>query len=113
MTRPVQHRETGEGERALLLQKTDAIIHTNVLTRPAAYFAPNKFQNLGADDNVRSMARDLQDSDLLTRIEGAGDLIKLEAKYHFACLVGLRNRHRFLIRNRENLHDASKADKKA
>ncbi|KAG0727322.1 hypothetical protein GWK47_034911 [Chionoecetes opilio] len=73
----------------------------------------HEFKTLGADDNVRSMARDLLDSDLLTRIEGVGDLIALEAKYHLACLVGLRNRHRSLIRNRENLQDASKPDKKA
>ncbi|KAG0722380.1 hypothetical protein GWK47_044567 [Chionoecetes opilio] len=108
-----------EGEIALLLQKTDAVVHANVSTRPAAYFAPKKmdscmsFKTLGADDNVRSMARDLLDSDLLTRIEGVGDLIALEAKYHLACLVGLRNRHRSLIRNRENLQDARKPDKKA
>ncbi len=62
----------------------------------------HEFRTLGADDNVRSMARDLQDSDLLTRIEGVGDLIALEAKYHLACLVGLRNRHRSLMRNRES-----------
>ena len=73
----------------------------------------HEFKTLGADHNVRSMARDLLDSDLLTRIEGVGDLIALEAKYHLACLVGLRNRHRSLIRNRENIQDASKADKKA
>lgn len=45
---------------------------------------------------MRRMATDLQDTALLTRIEG-GDLTALEAKYHLACLAGLRNRHRSLL----------------
>ncbi len=43
------------------------------------------------------MATDLQDTSMLTGIEG-GDLTALEAKYHLACLTGLRNRHRSLLR---------------
>ncbi len=43
------------------------------------------------------MASDLQDTSLLTRIEG-GDLTALEAKYYLACLTGLRNRYRSLLR---------------
>jgi hypothetical protein len=48
------------------------------------------------------MATYLQDTDLLSRIEG-GDLIALDAKYHLACLTLLRNRHRSLLRQREML----------
>ena len=47
------------------------------------------------------MARDLQDTALLTRIEG-GDLAALEAKYHLSCLAGLRNRHRSLLRQSQS-----------
>lgn len=45
------------------------------------------FRTFDADSNVRTMARDLQDRALLTRIEG-GELAALEAKYH---LHGLSN----------------------
>ncbi len=59
----------------------------------------HEFQTLDADENVRKMATDLQETTLLTRIEG-GDLTALEAKYHLACLTGLRNRHRSFLRQR-------------
>jgi hypothetical protein len=45
---------------------------------------------------------DLQDTSLLARIDG-GDLTALEAKYHLACLTGLRNRHRSLLRQSQGL----------
>ncbi|KAG0729880.1 hypothetical protein GWK47_003379 [Chionoecetes opilio] len=53
------------------------------------------------------MARDLLDSDLLTRIEGVGDLIALEAKYHLASLGWTAESSPVPDRNRENLQDAS------
>ena len=43
------------------------------------------------------MASVLQDTALLTRIDG-GDLTAIEAKYHLSCLTGLRNRHRSFLR---------------
>ena len=48
-------------------------------------------QLLQSDDTVRSIAKDLQDTSLL-RIED-GDLIALEAKYHWGCLINLRNHY--------------------
>lgn len=57
------------------------------------------------------MATDLQETALLTRIEG-GDLIALDAKYHLACLAGLRNRHRSLMRQRQDSSDSQKQEKK-
>ena len=39
------------------------------------------------------MANDMQDNALLTEISG-GDLVAVEAKYHFSCLSEYRNRHR-------------------
>ena len=56
----------------------------------------HEFRTFDADSNVRRMAIDLQDSALLTRIEG-GDLTALEAKYHLSCLTALRNRHRSFL----------------
>ena len=42
---------------------------------------------------LRAMANDMQDNALLTKISG-GDLVAIEAKYHFSCLSENRNRHR-------------------
>ena len=36
-----------------------------------------------ADENIRSMITELQDTELLARIEGAGDLIARDAKISF------------------------------
>ncbi len=47
------------------------------------------------------MAKDLQDTSLLAKIEGA-DLIALEAKYHFRCSATLRNRHRSHTKENNN-----------
>ena len=50
-------------------------------------------------DNVTRMATDLEDTALLTRIDG-GDLTVLEAKYHLSYLTSytLRNRHCSFLR---------------
>ena len=60
----------------------------------------HEFRTFDADDNVRRMATDLEDTALLTRI-GGGDLTALEAKYHLSCLTTLRNRHRSFLRQSE------------
>ena len=49
------------------------------------------------DTNIRTMITELQDTELLARIDG-GDLIAKELKYHLNCLVNLRNRYRGHIR---------------
>ena len=61
----------------------------------------HEFRTFDADNNVRRMAVDLQDTALLTRIDG-GDLTALEAKYHLSCLTALRNRHRSFLRQNES-----------
>ena len=50
-----------------------------------------------ADSNIRTMITELQDTCLLTRIDG-GDLIAKESKYHLNCLTALRNRYRSNVR---------------
>ena len=65
----------------------------------------HEFRTLDADENVRRMATDLQDTALLSTIEG-GDLVALDAKYHLACLAGLRNRHRSFIRQNQDSHSS-------
>ena len=57
------------------------------------------------------MATDLQEMELLTRIEG-GDLIALEAKYYLPCFVGLQNRHRSLMRQRKSSSSSQMEEKK-
>ena len=57
----------------------------------------HEFSTSDADRNVRTMATELQDTELLSKI-GGGDLIAIEAKYHLKCLVILRNRYRTFIR---------------
>ena len=51
-----------------------------------------------ANENIRSMITELQDTELLVRVEGRGDLIARDAKYNLKCLVCLRNRYRSCTR---------------
>ncbi len=60
----------------------------------------HEFRTLGVDESIRHMASELQETELMARMEG-GDLIALEAKYHMKCLTALRNRHRSLVRKHE------------
>lgn len=52
---------------------------------------------LEVDKNVRMIATELQDLDLLAKI-AEGDMIAIEAKYHLKCMVSLRNRYRSHLR---------------
>ena len=74
----------------------------------------HEFRTLGTDSRVKSMATDLRDTALLAKLEG-GDLIALDAKYHLACLIQLRNRHWSLWResqlNSYNLKQEKKKSK--
>ena len=45
------------------------------------------------DHDLRQMATDLQDTKLLARISG-GDLVAIEAKYHFNCLSAYKSKYR-------------------
>jgi len=52
----------------------------------------HEFRTFDADDNLRRMATDLRDTELLAKISG-GDFTAIEANYHLACLTSLRNKH--------------------
>ncbi len=52
---------------------------------------------LTLDHDLRQMATDLQDTRLLARISG-GDLVAIEAKYHFNCLSAYKSKHRSVQR---------------
>ena len=60
----------------------------------------HEIRTLGADETIRQMAMELQEIQLMSRIEG-GDLIALEAKYHLECYTLFRNLYRALIRKKE------------
>jgi len=60
----------------------------------------HNISTLDMDSNIRKMAKDLEDYELLSRISG-GDLIAIEAKYHLRCLTNLRNKHRTLVRKKQ------------
>ena len=50
-------------------------------------------QTFEQDSNIKTMATDLQNVEIMARISGR-DMISIEAKYHLSCLTKLRNRHR-------------------
>ena len=70
----------------LFCQQTDGHLH--------------EVRTLGADENIRQMASELHDTELMARMEG-GNLITLDAKYHRECLTTLQNRYRSLLRQHE------------
>ena len=51
------------------------------------------FSMLETDKNVRQMALELGNFELLGRMS-EGDLIAIDAKYHLKCLISLRNQYR-------------------
>ena len=64
-----------------LFYKTN-VYSINLWTRKSYIFCWTSFDA----DNVTRMATDLEDTALLTKIDG-GDLTALEAKYHLSCLT--------------------------
>ena len=52
----------------------------------------HEVSTFGADENIRKMITQLNDTKLMTTIVGP-DLIAMEAKYHLTCMVHLRNRY--------------------
>ena len=52
---------------------------------------------MNLDKALRRMATELQDTSLLARISG-GDLVAIEAKYHYDCMSTYKNRHRSMQR---------------
>lgn len=71
----------------------------------------HEFRTLGANDSIKQMAMELQETELMARMEG-GDLIALEAKYHLQCLTELRNRYRSLVRKHEQEASSLSDEKK-
>ena len=62
------------------------------------------------DCDLRRMVEDLQDTALMAKLSG-GDLIAIEAKYHYNCLSSYKNRYRSYIRSLES-SDNNKTEEK-
>ena len=71
----------------------------------------HEFRTLDADETVRHMAIELQEAELIARMEG-GDLVAIDAKYHLQCLTDIRNRYRSLARLREGEAESLSEEKK-
>ena len=68
-------------------------------------------EHLEANESIRQMATELQETELMARMEGS-DLIALEANYHLYCLTALRNRHRSLLWKKEQERGAPSEEEK-
>ena len=63
---------------------------------------------MNLDCDLRRIAKDLQDTTLMAKLSG-GDLIAIEAKYHYNCLSSYKNRYRSYIRSLESC-DSNKTE---
>jgi hypothetical protein len=70
----------------------------------------HEFTTFGAEKNIRKMATQLQETELMARMEGS-DLVALDAKYHLECLTSLRNRYRSLLRQQNQESSGSTQEK--
>ena len=59
----------------------------------------HEYSTRNTEISLRAMANDMQGNALLTKISG-GDLVAIEAKYHFSCLSEYRNQHRSYLRKK-------------
>ena len=59
----------------------------------------HEYSTRNAEISLTAMTNDMQDNALLAKISG-GDLVVIEAKYHFFCLSEYRNRHGSYLRKK-------------
>jgi len=52
------------------------------------------YRSYDADAKLRTMAKELNDTALIAKLSAGGDVIALDAHYHFDCLKSLRNKYR-------------------
>ena len=76
---------------------------TKVAKQPACFFCDettgefHKAATITLDTRVRKIATELEDTKLLAKL-AAGDMIAIDAVYHFQCLTALYNNHRSQLR---------------
>lgn len=73
----------------------------------------HEFMTMDADQNIRRMVTDLQDTAVLSRI-AAGDVVAVDGMYHLNYLTEFRNRHHTFLRaeRKRNDSDGSQTEKK-
>jgi len=64
----------------------------------------HEFKTPETDQSIRKIATELQDTELMVRMEG-GDLVAMEAKYHLGCPTAIRNCYRLNINQQGKEHD--------
>ena len=67
---------------------------------------------LNVDQELRTMATKMQDTNLLSRMSG-GDLIAIEAKYHSKCMLQYKNKFKIFERNQETEESFSSVEEMA
>lgn len=73
----------------------------------------HEFTTYNANKSVSQMATEMEDMDLMMKLS-EGDLVAIEAKYHFNCLSRYRNHYRSHLRARSDLSSSLHSmDKKA
>ena len=77
--------------------KRKEIKHTH---QPACFFCDettgdfHKAETISLDNRVRHIATELRDTKLFAKLS-VGDMIAIDAVYHFKCLTSFYNKHRF------------------
>ena len=83
------------------------------LVHAATSEALHEFTTFNANRSVSQMATEMCDTALLTKL-AEGDLVAIEAKYHFNCLSRYRNQYRGYLRAKaDSSRSLQLADKKA
>ena len=91
---PVKHQLRSSGSSSCNIEETQ---------QPSCLFCGDttgdmhKAETLPFDFNIRKMATDLRDAELLTKVSG-GDVIAIDSVYHKKCYTSLYNRHRSLTK---------------
>ena len=66
---------------------------------------------VGLDCDLRNMVEDLQDTGLMAK-PSSGNLIVIEAKYHYNCLSSYKNHHRSFIRSQQSCDNIYRSEEK-
>ena len=108
-------KETNESELTIWPSKQRSVDLDNCLfcECPAGKKSFRNFTNLETSDKVKQMAKDLQDTDLMVRVDGP-DLVAMKAKYHLSCLAEVQNRHRsYLAKQKMNSNEEKTLEARA
>ena len=64
----------------------------------------HEYATRNAEVSLRKMAREMDDNETFTKLS-SGDIVAIEAKYHFACLTKYRHRYCSYLREENKTTD--------